>query len=47
MARVAWMVTATGYQGHGEWIDDEVAALWVKKMNAECAEIQHWVEAKP
>jgi len=46
MARVAWMVTATGDQGHGEWIDANIAALWVKQMNAQYPDIQHWLELK-
>ena len=46
MARVAWMVTANGYQGHGEWIDANIAALWVKQMNAQYPDIQHWLELK-
>ena len=46
MARVAWMVTPTGYQGHGEWVDANIAALLVKHMNAQYPDIQHWLELK-
>lgn len=46
MARVAWSVIATGYQGHGDWVTVELAAAWVKHMNAICPTVHHWIELK-
>ena len=43
--RVAWRMKETGVTGHGKGSEDkETIEAWVKSMNEEHPDMEHWLE---
>ena len=42
--RIAWK-TETGFEGHGEYISNVDADIWIEYLNRQHTNIHHWIES--
>lgn len=47
LCRISWRSKHTGATGHGEWLSEDVAKLWLNEAIAKHGQdIEHWLEYK-
>lgn len=48
MFRIAWRSSNTNYTGQGQYcLPEEVAELYMQRLNVEHPDIHHWIEPSP